>query len=77
MVFTSFFFFFFFFAVNDCGATLTALSGEVTSPNYPGSYQSGRDCTWKIVVTPGSHLQLTFRVKYTYIRDVVALKLSI
>jgi len=46
--------------VVDCGATLNALTGEVTSPNYPGSYQSGRDCTWKIVVPPGSHLQLTF-----------------
>lgn len=47
--------------VNYCGGTLTALSGVVTSPNYPGPYQSGRNCTWKIVVTPGSHVQLTFR----------------
>lgn len=46
--------------VNGCGGALTALSGEITSPNYPGSYQSNRDCTWKIVVPPGSHIQLTF-----------------
>lgn len=47
--------------VNGCGGTLTALSGEITSPNYPGFYQSNRDCTWKIVVPPGSHIQLTFQ----------------
>ncbi|KAJ7379470.1 Bone morphogenetic protein 1 [Desmophyllum pertusum] len=47
--------------VNDCGATLTTLSGEITSPNYPGSYQPNRDCTWKIIVPPGSHLQLNFQ----------------
>lgn len=46
--------------VTECGATLTALSGEITSPNYPGSYQSNRDCTWKIVVPAGNHLELTF-----------------
>lgn len=51
-----------FFKVNGCGGALTALSGEITSPNYPGSYQSNRDCTWKIVVPPGSHIQLTFNV---------------
>ncbi|XP_020628103.1 tolloid-like protein 1 [Orbicella faveolata] len=47
--------------VNDCGATLTTLSGEITSPNYPGSYQGDRDCTWKIIVPPGNHVQLEFR----------------
>ncbi|XP_067041555.1 tolloid-like protein 1 [Acropora muricata] len=47
--------------VSHCGSTLTALRGEITSPNYPGPYPSGRDCTWKILVTPGSHIQLTFR----------------
>ena len=52
-----------FVPVNRCGATLTDLTGEITSPNYPGSYQSGRDCTWKIVVTQGSHIELTFQVK--------------
>lgn len=50
--------------VNRCGATLTDLTGEITSPNYPGSYQSGRDCTWKIVVTQGSHIELTFQDMY-------------
>jgi len=48
--------------VNDCGATLTTLSGEITSPNYPGIYQERRDCTWKIIVPPGNHIQLEFEV---------------
>lgn len=52
--------------VSHCGSTLTALRGEITSPNYPGPYPSGRDCTWKILVTPGSHIQLTFRVKTSF-----------
>ena len=52
--------------VNHCGSSLTALRGEITSPNYPGPYPSGRDCAWKIVVTPGSHIQLTFRVETSF-----------
>lgn len=47
--------------VNGCGGTLTTLSGEITSPNYPGTYQSNRDCTWRIIVPQGSHIQLTFQ----------------
>lgn len=47
--------------VNHCGGTLNALSGEITSPNYPGTYRSNRDCTWKIVIPAGNHLQLTFK----------------
>ena len=49
--------------VNYCGGTLNALSGEITSPNYPGTYRSNRDCTWKIVIPAGNHLQLTFKVR--------------
>ena len=49
--------------VNHCGGTLNALSGEITSPNYPGTYRSNRDCRWKIVAPAGNHLELTFKVK--------------
>ena len=49
--------------VNHCGGTLNALSGEITSPNYPGTYRSNRDCTWKIVAPAGNHLELTFKVR--------------
>ena len=48
--------------VNHCGGTLNALSGEITSPNYPGTYRSNRDCTWKIMAPAGNHLELTFKV---------------
>ncbi|KAK3741569.1 hypothetical protein QZH41_012512 [Actinostola sp. cb2023] len=46
---------------SECGATLNELAGVVTSPNYPGVYQHKKDCTWKIIVTPGSHIQLAYR----------------
>ncbi|KXJ24165.1 Tolloid-like protein 1 [Exaiptasia diaphana] len=46
---------------SECGATLKTLSGVVSSPNFPGVYQHKKDCTWKIIVTPGSHIRLTYR----------------
>ncbi|XP_031559878.1 tolloid-like protein 1 [Actinia tenebrosa] len=46
---------------SECSATLTTQTGLIMSPNYPGVYQHKKDCTWKIVVKPGSHVELNFR----------------
>ncbi|KAJ1096038.1 hypothetical protein NDU88_001187 [Pleurodeles waltl] len=34
-----------------CGGTLTALSGEITSPNYPDPYPRNAYCHWNITAT--------------------------
>ncbi|XP_048589480.1 tolloid-like protein 1 isoform X2 [Nematostella vectensis] len=48
---------------SDCGSTVTSLTGLIMSPNFPGVYQHKKDCTWKITVTPGSHVELNFRIE--------------
>ncbi|XP_062437571.1 CUB domain-containing protein 2 [Rhea pennata] len=43
-----------------CGGVLSALSGNFSSPNFPGLYPYDTECTWLIVVAEGSSVLLTF-----------------
>lgn len=43
-----------------CGGILSAPSGNISSPNFPGPYPYNIDCSWLIVVAEGSSVLLTF-----------------
>ncbi|XP_062284242.1 CUB domain-containing protein 2 [Scomber scombrus] len=43
-----------------CGGILSAPSGNISSPNFPGPYPHNIDCSWLIVVAEGSSILLTF-----------------
>ena len=43
-----------------CGGILSASSGNISSPNFPGLYPYNIDCMWLIVVAEGSSVLLTF-----------------
>ncbi|XP_072933024.1 cubilin-like [Epargyreus clarus] len=43
-----------------CGGTLTGSSGSITSPNYPNAYNENCECFYKIVVSSGSRIRLSF-----------------
>ncbi|CAN9502742.1 unnamed protein product [Ophioblennius macclurei] len=43
-----------------CGGILSAPSGNISSPNFPGLYPTNMDCSWLIVVAEGSSVLLTF-----------------
>ncbi|XP_029473519.1 CUB domain-containing protein 2 [Rhinatrema bivittatum] len=43
-----------------CGGVLSALSGNFSSPNFPGLYPYNTDCRWLLVVAEGSSVLLTF-----------------
>uniref|UniRef100_A0A3B4XW54 CUB domain-containing protein n=1 Tax=Seriola lalandi dorsalis TaxID=1841481 RepID=A0A3B4XW54_SERLL len=43
-----------------CGGILSAPSGNISSPNFPGLYPYNTDCSWLIVVAEGSSVLLTF-----------------
>ena len=44
---------------SDCGSTITALSGVLTSPNYPDNYDNGIDsCVFIISQPAGSTINL-------------------
>ncbi|XP_071569184.1 cubilin isoform X2 [Temnothorax nylanderi] len=45
-------------ATEGCGSTLTAVTGDIISPNYPEPYSANADCYWKIAVAAGSLVQL-------------------
>ncbi|XP_015754342.1 PREDICTED: uncharacterized protein LOC107333990 isoform X2 [Acropora digitifera] len=43
-----------------CNKTLTAMNGTFHSPNYPNKHSDGEYCSWKISVSPGNRIRLTF-----------------
>uniref|UniRef100_UPI00398EA76F suppressor of tumorigenicity 14 protein homolog n=1 Tax=Pristiophorus japonicus TaxID=55135 RepID=UPI00398EA76F len=50
--------------VTECGTTLTAISGNFTTPYYPAFYPPNLDCTWTIKVP--AHLKI--RLKFEMLR---------
>lgn len=43
-----------------CGGILSANTGNISSPNFPGLYPYNIECVWLIVVSEGSSVLLTF-----------------
>lgn len=41
-----------------CGGLLTSPDGTIVSPNYPESYDTYAECTWRIITSQGSSLQI-------------------
>ncbi|XP_044150585.1 LOW QUALITY PROTEIN: cubilin [Bufo gargarizans] len=48
-------------AATGCGATLTALSGAFTSPNYPMPYYHNSECYWLLKSSSGNLLEIEFQ----------------
>ncbi|XP_017162838.1 CUB and sushi domain-containing protein 2 [Poecilia reticulata] len=43
-----------------CGGNLTGPSGLILSPDYPEPYPHGRECDWRVTVTPDYVISLSF-----------------
>ncbi|XP_078013136.1 LOW QUALITY PROTEIN: CUB and sushi domain-containing protein 2 [Phascolarctos cinereus] len=43
-----------------CGGDLTGPSGVILSPNYPEPYPPGKECDWKVTVSPDYVIALVF-----------------
>lgn len=43
--------------IGDCGGTVIADYGSITSPNYPNGYTANLDCEWIVRVHPGHFIQ--------------------
>ena len=43
-----------------CGGTLTAPTGNITSPSYPDNYPRNKRCVWKITGPRGQRISLKF-----------------
>uniref|UniRef100_A0A4X2JUW3 Metalloendopeptidase n=1 Tax=Vombatus ursinus TaxID=29139 RepID=A0A4X2JUW3_VOMUR len=52
-----------FFAVYEaiCGGEIHKDAGQIQSPNYPDDYRPSKECVWKITVSEGFHVGLTFQ----------------
>ncbi|KFO53084.1 Dorsal-ventral patterning tolloid-like 1, partial [Corvus brachyrhynchos] len=52
-----------FFAVYEaiCGGDVKKDNGHIQSPNYPDDYRPSKVCVWKITVSEGYHVGLTFQ----------------
>ncbi|XP_074419739.1 bone morphogenetic protein 1 isoform X1 [Larus michahellis] len=52
-----------FFAVYEaiCGGDVKKDNGHIQSPNYPDDYRPSKVCVWKITVSEGFHVGLTFQ----------------
>ena len=44
----------------ECGGSYNAMTGSITSPNYPEDYTNNADCEWYIRGPTGHYLTLTF-----------------
>ncbi|XP_029008026.1 ovochymase-2 [Betta splendens] len=43
-----------------CGGSFTGAQGELTSPNWPGSYRAQSVCTWRITVPSATAVRVNF-----------------
>uniref|UniRef100_A0A8D1F7M9 Tolloid like 2 n=1 Tax=Sus scrofa TaxID=9823 RepID=A0A8D1F7M9_PIG len=52
-----------FFAVYEatCGGDINKDAGQIQSPNYPDDYRPSKECVWKITVSEGFHVGLSFQ----------------
>uniref|UniRef100_A0A8C4WNS8 Metalloendopeptidase n=1 Tax=Gopherus evgoodei TaxID=1825980 RepID=A0A8C4WNS8_9SAUR len=52
-----------FFAVYEaiCGGEIHKDVGQIQSPNYPDDYRPSKECIWRITVSEGFHVGLTFQ----------------
>ncbi|EPY76557.1 tolloid-like protein [Camelus ferus] len=44
-----------------CGGEIRKNEGQIQSPNYPDDYRPMKECVWKITVTEGCYVGLTFQ----------------
>ncbi|KAJ7305195.1 hypothetical protein JRQ81_011103 [Phrynocephalus forsythii] len=44
-----------------CDHKVLAISGTITSPNWPDKYPSKKECTWALTTTPGHRIKLIIR----------------
>ncbi|RMC11221.1 hypothetical protein DUI87_12136 [Hirundo rustica rustica] len=52
-----------FFVVHEaiCGGEIHKGAGQIQSPNYPDEYRPSKECIWKITVSEGFHIGITFQ----------------
>lgn len=44
-----------------CGGEIRKNEGQIQSPNYPDDYRPMKECVWKITVSEGYYVGLTFQ----------------
>lgn len=44
-----------------CGGEIHKNEGQIQSPNYPDDYRPMKECVWKIMVSEGYYVGLTFQ----------------
>ncbi|NXX63710.1 TLL2 protein, partial [Scopus umbretta] len=44
-----------------CGGEIHKDAGQIQSPNYPDDYRPSKECIWKITVSEGFHIGITFQ----------------
>ncbi|NWT02017.1 TLL2 protein, partial [Mionectes macconnelli] len=44
-----------------CGGEIQKDAGQIQSPNYPDDYRPSKECIWKITVSEGFHIGITFQ----------------
>nr|ACL50285.1 secreted tolloid-like protein [Trachemys scripta elegans] len=44
-----------------CGGEIHKDAGQIQSPNYPDDYRPSKECVWRITVSEGFHVGLTFQ----------------
>lgn len=44
-----------------CGGDINKDAGQIQSPNYPDDYRPSKECVWRITVSEGFHVGLTFQ----------------
>lgn len=60
---TDFFVCLFFYVMKaECQQTLTSISGNFTSPNYPNIYPNNINCHWTITLSAGYRVKLAFPI---------------